>query len=61
LLQNVDRLGDFQKSMLFRHMKFKEADASYYQEIKERLLEGFRDDESFGYMRGHKGWTELMR
>ena len=61
LLQNVDRLGDFQKSMLFRHMKFKETDASYYQEIKERLIEEFRDDESFGYMSGHKGWTELIR
>lgn len=61
LLQNVDRLGDFQKSMLFRHMKFKEADPSYYQEIKERLIEEFRDDESFGYMSGHKGWTELIR
>ena len=61
LLENVDRLGDFQKSMLFRHMKFKETDSSYYQEVKERLTEGFRDDESFGYMRGHEGWMELIQ
>ena len=61
LLQNVDRLGDFQKSMLFRHMKFKETDSSYYQEIKERLIEEFRESEEFGYMNEHEGWTALMQ
>lgn len=61
LLQNVDRLGDFQKSMLFRHMKFKETDSSYYQEIKERLIEEFRESEEFGYMNEHEGWKALMQ
>ena len=60
LLQNVDTLCDFQKSILFRHMKFTNPDSSYFEEIKEKLLEGFREEEPFGYMRGHERWEKLL-
>ena len=42
-------------------MKFKETDSSYYQEIKERLIEEFRESEEFGYMNEHEGWKALMQ
>ena len=61
LLQNVDHICDFRKSMLFRHTKFSDSNTSFIREIKEKLIEGFRDDESFGYMREHEGWAELIR
>lgn len=60
LLQNVDSLFDFQKSKLFQHMRFNYSDSSIVNGIKEKLLEGFRDEESFGYMRGHKAWEKLI-
>lgn len=50
LLQNVDSLFDFQKSKLFRHMKFNYPDNSIVNGIKEKLLNAFRDEESFEYL-----------
>lgn len=52
LLTSVDSLCDFQKSRLFQHMKFSEPQSSFAENLKEKLLEGFRDSESFGYMKG---------
>ena len=60
LLQNVDSLCDFQKSKLFQHMKFKNLDSSFAEGIKEKLLDGFRDEESFGYMKGFEAWERLI-
>lgn len=61
LLRSVDTLCDFQKSSLFQHLKFSKPDDSFAEDLKERLLEGFRDEESFGYMKGHEGWEKLIR
>lgn len=60
LLQNVGSLCDFQKSKLFRHMKFKNPDSSFIEGIKEKLLDGFRDEESFRYMKGFEAWEKLI-
>lgn len=60
LLENVDSIGDFPKSKLYRHKKFRNADGSYFQEIKEKLLEGFRDEEDFSFMKGYEPWENLI-
>lgn len=62
LLENVDSLYDFQKSKLYRHKKFRNIDStSYFKEIKEKLLDGFKDENDFGYMRGYEPWENLVR
>lgn len=60
LLKGVDSLCDFQKSRLFQHMKFSEPNSSFAEGLKEKLLDGFRNEETFGYMRGNKEWEELI-
>lgn len=60
LLTSVDSLCDFQKSRLFQHMKFDEQESSFTKNLKEKLLEGFRDSESFGYMKGDMAWEDLI-
>ena len=35
LLNNVDTLGDFQKSQLYKHMKFREVENPYTEEMKK--------------------------
>ena len=60
LLENVDSLYDFQKSKLYRHKKFTKTDDSYLQVIKEKLLEGFRDEDDFSFMKGYKPWENLI-
>lgn len=60
LLNNIDSIGDFRKSKLYRHMEFKNIDSKYIQEIKEKLLEEFRNETNFSYMKGHKDWENLI-
>ena len=60
LLKGVDSLCDCQKSGLFQHMKFSGANSSFAEGLREKLVEGFRDEETFGYMRGDKAWEELL-
>ncbi len=60
LLENVETLGSFQKSQLYRHKNFREPDASYCEEIREKLLAGFRDEDEFEYMKGYEPWEMLI-
>lgn len=59
LLDNVDSMSDFRKSKLYRHKHFRE-NASYLDEIKEKLIEGFRDEDDFEYMKGYEPWEKLI-
>ena len=60
LLNNVDTLGDFQKSQLYKHMKFREVENPYTEEMKKELLEGFRNAEEFAYMKEYEPWIKLL-
>lgn len=60
LLKGVDSLCDFQKSKLYQHMNFSEQRSSLAEELKKKLVEGFQDQESFGYMKGNTDWEELI-
>lgn len=60
LLNSVDSLCDFHKSRLFQHMKFSVPDSSFTEDLKEKLLQGFRDEEAFGYMKGNADWETLI-
>ena len=60
LLKSVDSLCDFQKSKLYQHMNFSEQRSSFAEDLKKKLVEGFQDQESFGYMRGNTDWEELI-
>ena len=50
----------FQKSKLYRHMKFKCMNDSDMHDVKEKLLEGLRGEEELGYMKGHEPWEKLI-
>lgn len=60
LLENVDTMHDFRKSLLYRHMKFKAVDSTMLEEIKAKLLEGFQTEEDFAYMKGYEPWETLI-
>lgn len=60
LLKSVDSLCDFRKSSLFQHMKFREPENSFAEDLKEKLLDLFRDEESFGYMKGYEEWEMMI-
>ena len=60
LLNHVESLYDFTKAELYEHMTFRKPDETYVKEVRESLLEGFRDEETFGYMKGCKEWEQLI-
>lgn len=60
LLKSVDSLCDFEKSVLYQHMSFKKPESFFAGNLKEQLLEGFRDEESFGYMKENEDWEALI-
>jgi len=59
MLTNLDSLYAFMKSPLYAHMEFKTPDKSYLLEVKESLIKGFQDEETYAYLRGNKRWEEL--
>lgn len=60
LLESIDSLCDFQKSGLYQHMKFTKPEPSFALGYREKILELFRDEESFGYMKGDDNWEALI-
>ena len=43
-----------------KHMKFRDIDEAILDGVKEKLLEGFRKEEEFGYMAGYEPWEKLI-
>ncbi|MDE6712484.1 MAG: transcriptional regulator, partial [Lachnospiraceae bacterium] len=60
LLESVDSLCDFQKSRLFQHMKFTKPDSLFLERYQEEIRNLFKNEEEFGYMKGHKDWETLI-
>ena len=60
LMKSVGSLCDFRNSSLFQHMQFSEPKSAFLEDLREKLLDGFRDEGSFGYMKGHEGWNKLI-
>ena len=47
-------------TQLYKHMKFRDIDEAILDGVKEKLLEGFRKEEEFGYMAGYEPWEKLI-
>ncbi len=60
LLNNSDSLFDFRHSELYQHMNFREPNGAFAENLKEKILELFRDEETFGYMKENADWKELI-
>lgn len=60
LLENVDTICDFRKSELYKHITFKNMENPYAEEMKKELLEGFRNEAGFEYMKGYEPWEKLI-
>lgn len=60
LLENVESIGDFSGSKLYRHLQFKKNARWNADELRKKLLEGFRDETEFSYMKGYEPWEKLV-
>ncbi len=59
LLETMDSLTEFTRSKLFEHMDFKESDPKFMGKIMENLLEQFRSDDAYGFVRESPQWKDF--
>lgn len=59
LLENSRALGNYSSSSLYRHMEFREIREDFYTEFRTNLLKGFRDEGTYGWLKGNVRWEAL--
>ena len=60
MLTNLESIYAFTKSSLYSHMDFKAINAEYLTEIREDLIKGFRDEETYAYLKENQQWRDLV-
>lgn len=61
MLASIDDIYSFSKAPLYEHMTFRETREEYLTELKENLLKSFRDEETFGFLKGDRRWEEIAK
>lgn len=62
LMERYDTLMDFTRSDLYRHIcSGPKSISAFAKRMKEKMAEGFLDEETFGYMHGNAFWEKLKR
>lgn len=61
LLSNVEQIASFRNAPLYEHMEFQEPKEEFLAELKENILNCFRDEESFGFLKEDSRWQELVK
>lgn len=59
MLNALSQIYGFRDSFLYGHMRFKEPRAEFVAGIRENLLQCFRDEETFGFLKGDERWEAL--
>lgn len=63
LLEDCDTMADFTRSDLYRHLYTSPAKAAPVSaaRFQKELVQGFLDEEAYGYMRGNAYWEQLKK
>lgn len=61
LLSGLDDLCAYRNSPLYEHMSFQPLSQEFTEQMRNTLLENFRDKESFGYMKEDQRWREIVK
>lgn len=61
LLNSIDEIGSCAGSFLYEHMKWGSVRKEFLEELKGKLLEGFGDEEQFGFLKENERWRELVK
>lgn len=60
MLSSIDNIYGFRSSPLYEHMSFKEAREEFIAELKNNLLDCFRDEDAYAFLKNDKRWRELV-
>ena len=59
MLSSLEQICGFCHSPLYEHMKFREPREEFLEELRNNLLDCFRDEETYGFLKHDKRWQEL--
>lgn len=60
LLSGIEDFISYSRSPLYEHMEFKEPRAEFKEKLRETLVKGLQDKETFDYMKDEPRWHELL-
>lgn len=60
MIDNLDTMYHFTQALLYSHMTFKDVDPKFIEMVKKEIIDNFRSDESFAYMKDDSRWQELL-
>lgn len=61
LLESVSALSRFRTSFLYAHMSFKEPESDFTEELQKHLLESFRREEAYDFLKEDTRWQALIK
>ena len=61
ILDAVSEIYGFAQSDLYRHMTFRQPREEFVQKLRANMLESFRDEETFGFLKEDARWQELVK
>ena len=59
MLEALPQINGFRDSSLYGHMEFKEVSGEFVAQLRENLLNCFRDEENFGFLKNDERWVEM--
>ena len=59
MLSETERIRDFTASPLYEHMAFKAVDNKFVAEMKQNLINCFKNEDIFGFMKDNARWKKL--
>ena len=60
MLESIENITEFTESDLYEHMAFKKSQKPFIEELKMNLLNCFRDEETYGYLKNDKRYQDLF-
>lgn len=60
LLASVGDIVSFRTSSLYEHMTFKEVDNAFAMDMREKLIECFRDKETYAFLKEDERWKRMI-
>lgn len=61
MLASAEEIMGFVESELYEHMKFKKSEKAFLEEMKKNLLECFRDEETYGFLKYDERWRKIIQ
>lgn len=60
MLVSIDEIYSFSKAPVYEHMTFRDPREEFSTQLKEDLLQSFRDENTFGFLKDDSRWHKLI-